>query len=280
MIINRNDTCHFMSKRRAVFLAWKDHTKRTVAFCRTLRHVIENTLWHQGFQNIKEFSRDKALTRNQNSSLQRLRKMFSRRNCGAAFSRWKSKEFQVAMEGIEFINSEVQKGVDTYDKQLDTIKDHNGDKYERHLGNVTKHKVMQQWKAITKMLKAHRNAKKSTLESFSGYQQVRAIRKWIERVRATKFARDRIAKYNEIRSRLYKQAVFGALQSKYQRAKALCLRLANMAEKFDNLSKQSAFQMIQNFKLAKDRNFNQRKKVAATDAFSLLHKLYLNRMTK
>lgn len=45
------------------------------------------------------------------------------------------------------------------------------------------------------MLKAQRIAATKTLEAFGGYLQVRAVRKWIERVRTTKFARDRMAKF-------------------------------------------------------------------------------------
>lgn len=92
-LIAKNDECHFQSRMRACFLAWRDHTRRTVAFVNTLTHVIQNTLWHQGFQNIKEFSRDKQLTRKQNVQLQRIRRMFWQRNCAAAFSKWKETEF-------------------------------------------------------------------------------------------------------------------------------------------------------------------------------------------
>jgi hypothetical protein len=38
--------------------------------------------------------------------------------------------------------------------------------------------------------------------------------------------------------------------------------------------------MIANFKSAKDLVFHQRKKVAVTDAFSIVHKLYINRLTR
>lgn len=39
-MIMTNDDNNYMSKSRAVFLAWKDHTKRTVAFTKTLTHMI------------------------------------------------------------------------------------------------------------------------------------------------------------------------------------------------------------------------------------------------
>ena len=66
-VVKLNDRNNYMHKKRACFLAWNDHTKRVKGFTRTLVHVINHTLWHQGFQNIKEFSRDKHLTRKQDA---------------------------------------------------------------------------------------------------------------------------------------------------------------------------------------------------------------------
>ena len=43
----------------------------------------------------------------------------------------------------------------------------------------------------------------NTNEAFGGYLTVRAIRKWIERVRVTKFSRDRVAKYNQLKNEIY-----------------------------------------------------------------------------
>jgi hypothetical protein len=40
-----------------------------------------------------------------------------------------------------------------------------------------------------------------------------------------------------IRSNVYKRAVFNAFEGKYTREKALVLKLANMAKKFDNAGK-------------------------------------------
>jgi hypothetical protein len=125
--------------------------------------------------------------------------MFWQRNCAAAFSKWKETEFQVACLAIESCQEETIRNQEAYDKNVDRIKDHNGDKYGRYMGTTKKHKIWQQWKAVTKMLKAQKCAKKVTLESFGGYLQIRALRKWIERVRATQFARDRVAKFHMLK---------------------------------------------------------------------------------
>ena len=101
------------------------------------------------------------------------------------------------------------------------------------------------------MLKNHRNAKKNTLDAFGGYQQVRALRKWIERVRTTQFARDRIAKYKVIKDKIYRRACFREMCSKYRVFKAFYLKLSNMSKKYDNAGLQSGFQAIQIFKLSK-----------------------------
>jgi hypothetical protein len=67
--------------------------------------------------------------------------MFWQRNCGAAFSRWREKEFQVACQAIEFTNFEIDRNEANFQRQVTTIKDHNGAKYEQHIGTVNKHKV-------------------------------------------------------------------------------------------------------------------------------------------
>ncbi len=95
--------------------------------------------------------------------------MFWRRNCAAAFSRWKETEFEVACLAIESCHAEKNQEQDTFTDKVNTIKDHNGQKYCRYMGMVSKHKIWQQWKAVTNMLKAQKNAKKVTLESLGGY---------------------------------------------------------------------------------------------------------------
>jgi len=169
ILVRTNMKNNFMSKLRAYFLAWHDHTKRTVSFVRTLTHVINHTLWHQGFQNINEFARDKHLTRRQNASIRRIQKMFWQRNCGSAFSRWRQTEFQVACYAIDQTQLETDKNLDVYEQQLDKFKEHNGEKYNKYVNSVEIHKVFKAWKAVTTMLKNHRNAKKVTLEAFGGY---------------------------------------------------------------------------------------------------------------
>lgn len=57
-------------------------------------------MWQRGFQNIREFSRDKQLTRQQNNSVNKLRMMFWRRNCAAAFSKWRQTEYEQTLEMI------------------------------------------------------------------------------------------------------------------------------------------------------------------------------------
>jgi hypothetical protein len=53
-----------------------------------------------------------------------------------------------------------------------------------------------------------------------------------------------------------------------------------MAAKFDNAGKQSAFQMIQNFKLAKDGTYGMRKQVAFASLSSSLKKVLTRKMTE
>jgi hypothetical protein len=52
--------------------------------------------------------------------------MFWRRNCAAAFSRWKETEFEVACLAIESCHAEKNQEQDTFTDKVNTIKDHNG----------------------------------------------------------------------------------------------------------------------------------------------------------
>jgi hypothetical protein len=66
--------------------------------------------------------------------------------------------------------------------------------------------------------------------------------------------------------------------SKYQREKQFCLKLANAVAKIDNKQVQSGFQMIKNYRLAKDYVYEAEKKHATKDAYSILDKLYSKKM--
>jgi len=74
---------------RFIFLQWAAHTKRQRHFANCIKNVVMKSMWERGFQNIREFARDKTMTRNQNKSLTKIRNMFWRRNCGAALTKWR-----------------------------------------------------------------------------------------------------------------------------------------------------------------------------------------------
>ncbi|MFO0118149.1 MAG: hypothetical protein ACK521_11235 [bacterium] len=57
-------------------------------------------------------------------------------------------------------------------------------------------------------------------------------------MRTTQFARDRVAKQQMIAHNIYKKALFREWRRYFTSTKGLCLRLSNMASKFDNLGKQ------------------------------------------
>lgn len=100
LMTEQNQGNHFQGRLRAIFLAWNAHTKRQVHFSNCIAKVVSRSLWQRGFQNIREFARDKHLTRSQNSKLDFIRRMYWKRNCGAAFSKWRQTEYEQAMEMI------------------------------------------------------------------------------------------------------------------------------------------------------------------------------------
>jgi hypothetical protein len=66
------------------------------------------------------------------------------------------------------------------------------------------------------------------------------------------------------------RACFRELKAKYKREKSLCVQLSNLSKKFDNQGLQSAFQMIQNFKLSKDHVYKTKKSVSAKEFGSII----------
>ena len=63
LMTDTNHGNHYQGRLRYIFLQWAAHTKRQVHFARCIRNVVQKALWERGFQNIREFSRDKQLTR-------------------------------------------------------------------------------------------------------------------------------------------------------------------------------------------------------------------------
>ena len=97
----QNHENHYQSRLRYIFTQWAAFTKRQRHFADSIKNVILKSMWQKGFDNIRAFSEDKKLTRNQNKSLNKLRRMFWQRNCGAALSKWRQTEYIQAVEMIE-----------------------------------------------------------------------------------------------------------------------------------------------------------------------------------
>ena len=98
LMTENNQNLDFQGRLRFLFGTWREHTRRQVHFTKCISNVISKSLWQRGFQNIREYSRDKNMTRGQNSSITKLRVMFWKRNCAAAFSKWRQTEYVDAIE--------------------------------------------------------------------------------------------------------------------------------------------------------------------------------------
>ena len=61
----------------------------------------------KGFQNIREFARDKQRTRDQNKAILFVRNMFWRRNCGAAMTKWRQTEYEQTLEMISMTETQT-----------------------------------------------------------------------------------------------------------------------------------------------------------------------------
>ena len=58
-----NQNNDFQGRLRFLFGHWREHTRKQKHFSTCIRNVISKSIWQRGFQNIREFARDKQLTR-------------------------------------------------------------------------------------------------------------------------------------------------------------------------------------------------------------------------
>lgn len=107
-----------------------------------------------------------------------------------------------------------------------------------------KHKYWYAWKHVTKWLKHKRMSTAKLNEAMGSYGAKRCIKKWRARTEVTIKARAAYEKFHLKNDRTLMRNVFYQLMSKYQREKALVVKLHTVARKYDNKNLLSAFQMI------------------------------------
>ena len=111
----------------------------------------------------------------------------------------------------------------------------------RIVAKSQKWKVYHAWKNIARWMKHKRVSTETLIQGQSSYACMRAVKKWRGRAESTKFARGCYTRFLALKAKIYKRACLRALMSKYQREKALVLRLSNVATKFNNRGLISAF---------------------------------------
>ena len=243
-----------------------------------IKNVMSKSCWNRGFQNIREFARDKALTRNQNSSLEKMRRMFWKRTCGAAFSKWRQTEYEQALEMISMTEETCQQLTEDHLDKKRVIQKQNITRSAKIVGKSQKHKFYQAWKNVTRWLKHKRVATANLLEAQSSYAVKRLIKKWRARKDTTVAARAAYTKFQIKRDLLYTRAVFRELMLKHHRDKALAVRLSNTAGKFDSRMLESAFQLIKNFSTAKQNVHAHQKELSSRDIGGVLQKIYRRKL--
>lgn len=172
-------------------------------------------MWQRGFQNIREFSRDKQLTRSQNKSCNKLRMMFWRRNCAQAFNKWRQTEYEQALEMITMTCDNTQEVQGDHAMRKRIIQKQNITRSAKIVAKSQKWKVYQAWKNVARWMKHKRVATKNLLEAQSSYACMRAVKKWRGRAESTKFARGCYDRFLALKAKIYKRACFRSLMNKY-----------------------------------------------------------------
>jgi DNA polymerase III alpha subunit (gram-positive type) len=101
MIVKKVDSSHYMSRKRFIWTHWKQYVKREKLFIEQIKNVIQKSLWKDGFQSIKDHSREELKKSIQSQVLNKFRVKFWKRNCMNAFSTWRSGVFKTVFQEIE-----------------------------------------------------------------------------------------------------------------------------------------------------------------------------------
>ena len=59
-----------------MFVRWRAHTRRQLRFLKAVTNTVQKSMWQNGLDNIREFARDKHLTRGQNTHLKGMTRMY------------------------------------------------------------------------------------------------------------------------------------------------------------------------------------------------------------
>ena len=138
MMTDYNQSNHFQGRLRYIFLQWAAHTKRQRHFSNCIKNVIMKSIWERGFQNIREFARDKHLTRNQNKSITKIRNMFWKRNCGAALTKWRQTEYEQTLEMISMTETSTQELQSDHTERKKVIQKQNITRSAKIVGKLQK----------------------------------------------------------------------------------------------------------------------------------------------
>ena len=195
LMTDNNQNSHMQGRLRNLFLQWAAHTKRQRHFAHCIQNVCTKSLWQRGFQNIREFARDKGMTRGQNSKLEKIKRMFWKRNCGAAFSKWRQTEYEQALEMIQMTEENCQQMQEDHLSTKRIIQKQNITRSSKIVGKYQKQKFLKAWKAVTRWLKHKRVSTKDLLEAQSSYAVMRLVKKWRARTEMTISCRGAYAKF-------------------------------------------------------------------------------------
>ena len=192
----QNHENHYQGRLRYIFTQWAAFTKRQRHFANCIKNVIEKSMFQKGIDNIRAFSEDKKLTRNQNKSLEKIRRMFWKRNCGAALSKWRQTEYIQAMEMIEETHQQEAQVDETHVRHVKKIEKFNFDRSSRIVKKKNQHKYWYAWKHVAKWMKHKRVSTQFLHEQMGSYNIKRSLKKWRQRTEVTLAARGAWEKFH------------------------------------------------------------------------------------
>jgi hypothetical protein len=125
MIVKKVDQNHYMSRKRYIWTHWRQYVKKEKRFIEQIKSVIQKSLWKNGFQSIKDHSREELKKSMQAAVLNKFRVKFWKRTCMNAFSTWRSGVFKTVFEEVEATVQETNQKIEEHANKVGTRKDVN-----------------------------------------------------------------------------------------------------------------------------------------------------------
>ena len=245
-----------------------------------MTNTIQKSIWQNGLDNIRQFARDKHLTRTQNTHLKGMKHMYWKKNCGEAFNRWRRYNITKAKHERDTDRKITQKLNRDHEKHVNAVKDWTAIRGLEFLRKRDLANLWRAWLNVTQWKKTINYASDVFKEDIALFHKKRTLVKWSTRLHTTRKVRTAMSRFNEFKRKTLKKLVMKGLSQRNKENRTLSLVLSHVASKFDKQYLHKSFDLIRAFSHDKRETLSKDKVIASENFAAILDKHYAVRMNR